>query len=339
MPHDIYHLPAYVSFASRWQESGRPLAVVVRGRADATFFVPLIVRPIGAEFGGSGLRDAVSSAQYPGPLLCLPAGADAADFGGRAVMAFADALRARGIVSAFIRLHPLLSPPIDVLLAAGPVVDHGTSVSIDLTLSDDELWHLTRPNHRRDIRQAQRSGYVARIDEAWSRLDAFADLYRETMERLGASEKWLLPRGYFIDFRRTFGDCAHLCVVERDGELAAAALLTEVDGIVEYHLAGTARRHIVASPSKVLIDFARRWAKERGNRRFHLAGSLRRGDHLNHFKLGFSRDEHPMRSWRVIADRAAYDALTARRDAQPESHGDPAESFFPAYRIPGMEAT
>jgi hypothetical protein len=334
MRHDIYHLAAYVSFASRWQESGQPCAVVVQDDADATFFVPLILRPIGAQAEG-GLRDAVSSAHYPGPLLHVPAGADVEGYGRRAVAEFADALRAAGIVSAFIRLHPLLSPAIDALRCAGTVVNHGASVSIDLTLSLEELWHLTRPNHRRDIRQAQRAGYVARIDETWSQLDAFADLYRETMDRLAANQRWQLSREYFLDFRTTLGDCTHLCVVERDGELAAGALLTEVDGIVEYHLAATSGRHIAASPSKLLIDFARQWAKERGNARFHLAGSLARGDRLHHFKLGFSRDEHPMLSWRVIADGAAYDALVARRDVQAGNHQEQVDSFFPAYRIPG----
>jgi len=60
-------------------------------------------------------------------------------------------------------------------------------------------------------------------------------------------------------------------------ELAAGALLTEVDGIVEYHLAGTADDYVAASSSKLIVDFARWWAQDRGDRVLHLAGSLRKG--------------------------------------------------------------
>ncbi|HEU4573027.1 MAG TPA: hypothetical protein VFR93_10100, partial [Candidatus Limnocylindrales bacterium] len=114
-------------------------------------------------------------------------------------------------------------------------------------------------------------------------------------------------------------------------ELAAAALLTESSGIVEYHLAATADAHVHASPSKLLIRFAETWARSRGNTVLHLAGSLSRGDTLEHFKLGFSPRVHPMLSWRVVVDPEAYERLSGGR------HGIEA-GYFPAYRRPPERA-
>ena len=118
-------------------------------------------------------------------------------------------------------------------------------------------------------------------------------------------------------------------MVELDGELASGALLTKVGDMVEYHLGGTLDNHLAARPSKLLIHEATMWAKSGGASVFHLAGSLRRGDNLEHFKLGFSPLTHTVSGWQVVADQERYDKLVAhsiQRDA------DPADDFFPAYR-------
>lgn len=329
--HDFYHLPEYARFASRRQETGVP-SVFVAGERGRRLLVPIIVRPIPLELG-DGLYDAISPRGFPGPLLAVDPDCDP-DFPSRAVEAFVDGLRSRGIVTAYIRLHPLLLPPLEALRRVGLVVEHGDSVSIDLTLSPDELWRQTRENHRRDINKATRLGYVARIDEKWERLDAFVDVYHQSMERLGADVFWRLPSDYFTDLRESLGRNVRLCVVEVGGELAAGAILTEEDGIVEYHLAGTADAHIAASPSKMVVDFARRWAQDRGNRSLHLAGTPGRGDSLTQFKVGFSPLLHPVYSWRLVPDPNAYDRLVDQWQAGARAAAASPDAFFPAYRGP-----
>ena len=338
--HDVYHLPSYVGFAARRQEVGAPLAFVAE-QDGRWFFVPLIVRriPESLGIGSDPLYDATCPRGYPGPLVQTDPGPDGEAFVDRATAALCAQLRERSIITAYMRLHPLLLPSLAPLRRAGVVVDHGASVSIDLSLSRQDMWLQTRHNHRRDINRAVREGFVARIDEAWQRFDQFIDLYAQSLERLGGDTFWRLSREYFDDLRDSLGRQSRLCVVEIRGEVAAAAIVTEVDGIVEYHLAGTADARVSASPSKLIVDFVRGWAKERGNRVFHLAGSLRAGDSLDHFKAGFSKRRHPIYSWRVVADPAAYGRLVERRDAlegSPVSLGS--EAYFPAYRGPRGES-
>jgi len=336
--HDVYHLPSFMAFAGRRQDAGQP-GLVVAEEGGQYFLVPLIVREIPHSINGEGPRrfDATSPRGYPGPLAALDAAPSSGTFADRAIAAVADYLRECGIVAVFSRLHPLLVPPIEAMQRAGTVVDHGDSWFIDLSLPDETLWGQTRHGHRQDINKAARRGYVARIDEAWERFDALVGSFQQSMDRVDATAYWRLSRDYFVDLRDSLGDRLNLCVVERGEEVAAAGLLTEVDGIVEYHLSGTADAHVSASPSKVVVDFARRWAKSRGNRVLHLTGSLRRGDSLSYWKAGFSPLHSRVFSWRLITNPPEYRQLVDRWRAEHGGEADPIDGFFPAYRRPGPD--
>lgn len=333
--HDLYHLPGYLEFATRHQEPGEAAAFVAED-GDRVLLLPMVVRQVdlpadGAPDPAGRVLDATSPRGYGGPVTNAP---DDTGFLIDALAAVRETLRDAGIVALFARLHPLLVPDIGLLGRAGTVVEHGNSISVDLAWDDDAWRRGMRGSHRRDIANAVAAGYRARIDEAWSRLDEFADHYDLAMRRLGAAPFWRLSRDYFLELREALDGAAHLCVAEHEGNLAAAALLTEVDGVVEYHLAATAPRHMAASPSKLIIDFARRWARDRGNRVLHLAGSLRAGDSLEHFKLGFSPVRHPVRSWRVVTDRQAYARLTRAWATAAGTEPDEPSGWFPAYRKP-----
>lgn len=333
--HDFYHLPAFAEFATRWHAPGTPAAFLAEEEG-RTFLVPLIVRPVPPELSGSvPWLDATGPRGYPGPVVGSPTADIDETFVDRAVIALIETLRAHRIVTAFIRCHPLLSPRLEILSRWGGVQEHGESVSIDLARSAEQVWRQMRDDHRHSISRARREGYGVRFDEDWGLLEEFVAVYATTMERVGAAGQWRLPRGYFVDLRTAAGPAVHLCVVEHHGELAAAAILTEVDGIVEYHLSGTATNHLHASPTKLLIEEASRWARERGNRVFHLAGSLRPDDSLIQFKRGFSPLRHRVASWRLVADPEAYallvDRWTQLRTQLPA--GDDGR-FFPRYRMP-----
>ena len=332
--HDFYHLPDYVALSARRQEPGTPVAFIAE-EGERAFLLPLILREIPpAIAGGEGWGDATSGRHYPGPIAGPDEGASTGEFVAGALDELVATLRAEGVVSAFVRLHPLLSPPFDALQRIGDVVEHGDAVSIDLDKSVEQLWSETRQTHRHEINKGYRNGYRVRIDPTWERFDDFLVLHRQTMDRLEAAPHWRLGIDDFLDLRATLGDRLHLCVVERDDELAAAILLVEEDGIIDYHVSATAPAHIAASPTKLSIDFARRWAKERGARVLHLGGSLARDDSLIQWKLGFSRDLWPVASWRVVVRPDAYDELVRRRDALAGTSGKPDSGFFPRYREP-----
>ena len=323
--HDFYHKPGYVTLSAD-REGGTPRALLVED-GPSGLFLPLVIRPI----PGGGV-DAASPYGYPGPLAW---GTPEPDFMREAFQAGIALLRSERIVSLFVRLHPLLNaaaPNIVPSTGVGTVVSHGDTVSIDLTRPSDELWTETRLNHRRDITKAVRAGYVARLDETWEHFGTFVRQYRETMERLGADERYRFDEAYFMGLREALGSSLFLWLVENDEAIAASALFVETSGIVQYHLAGYDELHIKDRPKKLMINAVRSWAQQRGDTRLHLGGGVGAAyDSLMHFKAGFSDERHLFQTLRVVVDEDEYGRLVGARELSL----DPAdlEGFFPLYRI------
>ena len=317
--HDFYHLPAYVAICAV-QEQGRPRALYVTddGR---TMLLPLVIRGI----PGGGI-DATSPYGYPGPV---GSGTDDPAFLTLALVAGLHLLGELGIVSALVRLHPLLNPlpPKGV----GTLVPHGETVSIDLTLPTEMLWAQTRLDHRRGITRAVRLGYVARMDEEWTHLESFKHLYRATMVRRSAAPFYLFDNAYFDGLRDALGESLHLCVVEKDGVIAGAGLFVETNGIVQYHLSGTDDAFRMIQPTKLMMHFVQGWAKGRGNLVLHLGGGVGgEADSLLHFKGGFSPLRHTFATLRMVIDEREYGRLVAAHD--PLLDPDVRSGFFPLYR-------
>jgi hypothetical protein len=335
MPHDYYHLPAYVSFAARFNELSGTVCAFVARQDQCCFFAPLIIRPITSSLAGTEvpqLFDATCLQNDPSLTVGGVKYRGFAAFLNGALDAFVASLREKHVVSCFLWLDPLLLPDVQLLRRVGHVMHHKLSVSIDLTLRSEELWRQTRANHRRAITRASREGQVARIDPTWASLEAFGQMYQETMRRVGATDYWYLSRRYFEGLKDALAERLHLCVVERDGELVCAGMFSEISGVVQY-IYGASRTHAQRhAPAKTMINFMTMWARERGNHTLHLGGGVRSEDDLFHFKRGFSSRIHPVLSWRVVVDAPAYQRLTAAWEAREGVTADGADGFFPAYR-------
>lgn len=327
VPHDTYHLPEYVACAAV-HEGGVPAAVYAE-TGGAAFLAPLLIRRLPADLDApDAWCDAASPYGYPGPLATDPADrASLAAF----LAAWGDLGRARSLVSAFVRLHPLLSPPPDTFEPAGQVERTGRIVYVDLTKSVEQMWSETRSNHRTDVQQLRRAGFDTRMN-APDDYDTFKRLYRETMTRVGATSFYFFSDAYFEDLRRALGDRLHLCsVVSPAGDVAAAILLFVTGSIVQYHLGATAEAYLRNAPSKLAFDAARRWGAERGCRVLCLGGGLGgREDSLFHFKAGFAPQRAEFATVRMALDPEKYATLVARH---PAADGQ-ASTFFPEYRRP-----
>ena len=327
VPHDVYHLPGYARVEADVQ-AATPVAFLHTGERH-TFLLPLLLRPVP---GSTGL-EALSPYGYPGPVSDTPLDDEAS--WRLAVQSLHDCLRAAGVVTCFVRLHPLLPGRLDALARAGTVVQHGHTVSIDLTVPGDVLWARTRSNHRRNIEQARRSGLQVVVDD-WSRLPEFIEAYHETMRRVEATESYFFPAAYFESLRKHVPGSAHLAVVDDGGTLAGGGIFFEQDGIVQYHLGATRSVYLSRQPTKLMFDEVRLWAAARGDRAFHLGGGVGgRVNPLFHFKAGFSDDRPPFCTWRLVPNPDAYAAALEAigRELPPDDSG-----WFPAYRGPGAVA-
>lgn len=312
--HDMYHEPAYVQLDAKLY-GGEPAAFHYADDG-GRLLMPLIVRDI----PDTGHRDALSPYGYPAPV------SDTADAGfwERACTAMTATLAASGIVTVFVRMHPLLPAPLPVLRRFGALVRHGETVSMDLTVSEEQMWRQTRADHRNHINRARRAGTKVVFDE-WDRLGEWVAVYHDNMRRVGASSYYFFTTGHLAALHEAVGDRMHLALALEGDEVVGGNTFFEHDGIATGYVSST-RRARNRYADELLYDEVRRFCKARGDRVFHLGGGKGGGnDSLFSYKAGFSPDRNPFHTWRVVADRAAFWELTGDGPAD-------LTATFPPYR-------
>lgn len=336
LPHDIYHLPEYISLEAIRTKTIPQAFLLIEG--EKIFFVPYLLRACdnlsNKDLTISKKFDVVSPYGYPGILLSKSA--KNTDFPDVGLNAFQLALRAQGICSAFLRLHPILNDDFSDIFQSNTFASTGETVSIDLRLSETQMWTHTRKGHRSTVNKCKRMNMIPKMVPFRSYIQEFFDIYSETMNRVGANQSYFsFNKEYFLEMERLLGNYLHLCIVELEHQIICAGLYTECCGIVQSSIGGTRNEFIAASPSTLETDYARFWAKERGNQFLHLGGGVGSDqDSVYNFKAGFSKLRHSYLTLRLILDEDQYRVWV---DARAKSLNLPAEvllnsSFFPAYR-------
>ncbi|MUG92457.1 GNAT family N-acetyltransferase [Scytonema sp. UIC 10036] len=334
--HDFYHLPEYLALEAKRMKAVAEAMLIQDD--EKIFFFPYLLRQCDDAFPedlkASEIFDVLSPYGYPGILL-NEAGVENFEFIHYAMLQVTQKFKDRRICSAFLRLHPILNNRFDEIYRLPAYKIHSETIAIDLKLTESEIWHQTRPEHRTKINKSKRYGFVAKIAPLNQYLLDFIDIYVETMARVGASPAYYFSREYFLDFVEALKQHLHLCTVELDSQVVCAGLFTECCGIVQYHLGGTRSEFLKFSPSTLMFDHVRYWAKERGNEIFHLGGGVGGAkDSLHHFKAGFSRQRYNFPLIRLITDEKTYMYLVNLRAKLLNLQVNQLlkTEFFPVYR-------
>lgn len=322
--HDFYHLPSYLDFLAAYENS-EALGIYVQD-SGAEFFAPVLARPLPEALeADSKYKDLVSPYGYSNPLISPQASCKTQS---ELIKSFKDALKELNFVSAFFRMHPLLMSDKAALRENGELKKMGETVWVDLEDSLEQMDSNMRSGYRKEARKLERLGFRCSMDE-WSNFDEFIAIYIDTMGRLKAKDYYFFSRDNFYRLKDALGQKLHLCsVYSPNRDIACAALFSENNGIVQYHLSGTAEAYLKQSPNKLMLRFVRDWAKERGNQYFHLGGGVGGDqDPLFHFKKGFSKKLSDFFGYRVVLNEDVYFELCKR--AKVDTNSD----YFPAYRI------
>jgi hypothetical protein len=262
---------------------------------------PVVVRPI----PGSNRLDAISPYGYPGLSGETPEALDPVDID----------LTATGLVSAFLR-HTLGPPPLRDATARNTVL-----------IADPELPPKSRMSDRQQIRKNLKRGYEVDVipgpQAGPAERDAFAAAYEQTMRRAKAEDRYFFAAEYF-EAALSFPSSWLVLAREPGGEVAAGSIAARSDGMLHYFLSGTADDHLRDSPMKNVVARLVELAEEEGMP-LNLGGGISEGDALEEFKRGFANRELTFHTSELVCDPAAYEELSAGRDA---------DGFFPAYRAP-----
>lgn len=336
--HDFYHLPGYVELeASR--VGGAPRAFYAE-ESGFFFFLPMVLRPLIVNDkplpGYETAMDAVSPYGYPCPLILAPDEKTAdSEFILAALESFRTTMQNHGICSMFVRLHPLLNEHNADIATLGSLNEHGQTVWIDLSVGEEELWRQTRATYRNNIVNLKKNGLVAEMDSNLDNLERFVEVYDTTMREVNAADWYFFGIEYFRKMKEALGPRLSLCVVRDGDSISSAGLFTECSGIVQYHLSGSDPNARYRDSAKLMLDFAKSWAKARGNTQFHFGGGFgSQNDNLFFFKSGFSKMRATFCSWRLIFDSEIYSAAVQAWESKSKIKADNVNGYFPAYRKP-----
>jgi hypothetical protein len=271
---------------------------------------PFLLEHEGAVFAGierEAPRDVVTPYGYGGPTG-----------DGTFWPAYEDWARERGVVSTFVRFHPLYANQRDA-----PIRVEELAPTVAWRLGEDrDLLAGLHFKHRNKVRKAVNAG--ATVTNATG-LGGFVELYEDTMRRVDASGLYFFQPAYW-DRLADLGDALVRFDAVIDGEVAASALCLATPPWLHYHLSGTTDAGRSTGASTLVLLEAARWAQGQGYDRFHLGGGLGgKADSLHHFKARFDPEGLvPAALGKAIHDEQAYRELSGGETGY--------DGFFPAYR-------
>jgi serine/alanine adding enzyme len=222
----------------------------------------------------------------------------------------------RGIVSTFVRFHPLYGN------------QRGAPIHID-ELAPTVAWRLDPGRdllaglhfkHRNKVSKAENAGATVTHHEG---LGEFVPLYEDTMRRVDADDFYFFEPAYW----ERLGELPLVRFdAGIDGEVVASALCLATPPWLHYHLSGTTDAGRSTGSSTLVLLEAARWAQANGYERFHLGGGLGgKEDSLHHFKARFDPEGLvPAAVGKAIHDEDAYRHLSGGEASY--------DGFFPAYR-------
>ena len=312
---DVYFRPGY---GRAYEVAGDGRLVGVR-TGSALF--PLLLREL--PFGGEGL-DAVTPYGYGGLLPLAPDADPATD-----VRQLRDWCATSGVVSALLRLHPLLGGSERLSRTDGiEVREHGPTTAVDLgRVSEGRLAGMSK-GRKADLSAARRELLVS-WEGGEEALGRFRAVYDETMTRIGAGAYYLFPPEYYRALAEGLGDRLCVALALRGDEVVGGSLFLADRRFAHYHLSGTTDAGRELKAGTLLVHEGAIWAAARGCELLHLGGGTAGADSLYAFKRSFGGAEHTYAFATVVVDRGRYDALVARRAEEPEPLRP---DFFPAYR-------
>ena len=231
-----------------------------------------------------------------------------------------------GIVSEFVRYHPVLNNA-EKTNSFYDVVNLGNTICMDLS-SEDTIWANFTSKNRNMVRKATKSGikiYHGQYPEIYG---VFREIYNQTMDSDNAKPYYYFSSEFYQSILDDLPDEAQIFWAELDGKVIAASIMISANGYMNYHLSGSLREYQRFAPSNLLLYKAALWGCTNGCRSLHLGGGVgSKEDSLYKFKSAFNRNETKQFAiGKKVFLSDIYEKLTLLKKQNIE------DNFFPKYR-------
>jgi hypothetical protein len=234
-------------------------------------------------------------------------------------------LERNGIVSEFVRFHPLAKNH-ESCTGFYDVLQLGGVVHMDLS-SPAAIWDNMSGKNRNVIRKAVKNGvkiYNGRFPGIFAE---FRKIYDATMDKDHAESYYYFGDAFYQSILDDLPWNSQVFFAEKDGQVISAAIMIGANGRLNYHLSGSLREYGHLAPGNLLLHSAALWGCANGFKTLYLGGGVGSGeDSLFKFKRAFYKgDLNRFHIGRKVFSQEKYDELVAMRP--------PADSgYFPKYR-------
>lgn len=245
-------------------------------------------------------------------------------------LAYSRSCRRAGIISEFVRCHPVLKNS-EQLGNLYQLKHFNDTVAMDLT-SREVIWaNLTHPN-RTNIKKARQLGVEIYCGRSPALIEEFMKLYNATMDKDHADDYYYFKKPMFESVLQDLAHHALLFYAVREGKIIAMTIALFANGQLHLHLSASDRESLHFAPSNLLYYEVACWGADNGYRTLHMGGGVGgQADGLLHFKQSFNR--HADTSFWIgqkIFDEERYEACLDIRKGDPAFDTD--TRYFPAYR-------
>ncbi len=329
--HDVYHLPSYTK-AFRLHGDGEPMLFYYESEQTKAFNV-VMKRDIArcSQFAGAipgdTYFDIATPYGYGGFLLEGECSASAV---ARLNDAYSEYCQSGGIISEFVRFHPLLNNHL-CLAPVYHIVEMGPTVYLDLSSPEIIESNIYRKTRNR-IRKAAASGVTVSTGNSQELYRVFEKMYNDTMRRNDAQPYYFFDRSFYDSLSTDMKDNALIFYAVCEGEIISLEILLLGRRFMHAHLQGMRSdyRHLAAG--SLLTHEQALWGHQNGFERLHLGGGLgSKEDGIYMHKSHFNKNsDSRFYTGRKIFDQEKYDSLLRLRGAAPSDVLSP--GFFPAYR-------
>ncbi|GIN84289.1 hypothetical protein J6TS2_06750 [Heyndrickxia sporothermodurans] len=246
---------------------------------------------------------------------------------------FEEYCQKENIICEFIRFHPLLQNQkyMDVCMN---ISNDRETIFIDLTKSEDKLFHSYHKNHQRNIKKANKNLLTFKVyqsEEAIEVIDEFYELYKETMEKLNASRYSYFSTNNIKKLLKELSNHSMIAAVFLENRMIAAALCLYKKGSLHYHLGCSQKQYLNLGINAFLLHHIALWGKQKQMHTFHLGGGHVGRDSLFQFKYRFNPNGLlDFYIGKHVHDPLTYNWLVEKWQEYYQVYHQ--QDFFPVYR-------
>lgn len=271
----------------------------------------------------------VTSAYGYGGFIGFPSGASTSEFH----RAFCGYCRDNGIVSEFIRFHPMVHDPEQMNGGNLKVVYHQPVVWVDYGEQDFIAKGCVNKEVRKKLAKAERNGVAIIEDRERIYWNQFCNLYNQTMDAKRASAFYHFDGRFFRALEELLGPQCSLLVALHEGRVIGGLLMLFSERFGYNFLSGSDYACNSFGTNEALQCKALEAGQRRGLRGYLLGGGRGGEDSLFQFKAKFSTQRKGFFIGSRIHLPETYELICGTRGVAESTESN----YFPLYRCAAAE--